>query len=372
MTTMYQILKKTNLNKRLNYKFDRRTTTVSDVNDTFAVDLVDMNSDELSNSGYILNVMDIMSRYAQSEKIPTKSKKDVQEAMEKIFQRFGNKPRKIWSDKEAAIVALKSWFSSQGIELYHVENSYMGPNTHSVGMIEAFNKKMKDFMFEHKTHHGGSWQQNISYTVNNFIPEYNNTVHGVIGTTPLEAYNGDFDVSRVQEEQNMKKKDEPTDKLKVGDLVYLQRSKEIIRGKSKTKYIDNIEEISAVIKTNPTTYRLVGHGETGYYRQQFIRANAQKIEPVEQVEQEADDTDIEEDEPIQVPEVKPPPRRSARLAEKNGGMVESLKAAEVKAPPRRSARLAEKNGGMVESLKATEVKAPPRRSARLAEKQSKS
>jgi len=345
-------MKKTNLNEDLHYKFDRRTTTVSDVNDTWAIDLVDMNSDELSNSGYILNVMDIMSRYAQSEKILTKTKKEVQEAMEKIFQRFGNKPRRIWSDKEAAFVALKSWFNSQGIQLYHVENSYMGPNTHSVGMIEAFNKKMKKFMLDRQTHHGGNWHQLMAYTVKNFIPKYNNSVHGVIGTTPLEAYNGDFDVSRVQLKQNMKKKDEPIDKLKVGDLVYLQRSKEIIRGKSKTKYIDNIEEISAVIKTNPTTYRLVGHGETGYYRQQFIRANAEKIEPVEQVEQEADDTDIEEDEPIQVPEVKAPPRRSARLAEK----YEPIQVQEVKAPPRRSARLASKNGGIAESLKAAHLR----------------
>jgi len=351
---MFHIMKKTNLNKDLHYKFDRRTTIVSgSVNDTFAADLIDMNSDELSNSGYILNVMDIYSRYAQSVKLKTKSKDEVQKAMEKIFQRFGNKPRKIWSDKEAAFVALKSWFSSQGIELYHVENSYMGPNTHSVGMIEAFNKKMKKFMLDRKTDHGGNWHQLMAYTVDNFIPQYNNTVHSVIGTTPLEAYNGDFDISRVQIEQNMKKKDEPTDKLKVGDLVYLQRSKEIIRGgMSKTKYIDKIEEISAVIKTNPTTYRLVGHGVTGYYRQQFIRANAQKIEPVEQVEAEADDTDIEDDEPIQVPEVKAPPRRSARLAEK----YEPIQVQEVKAPPRRSARLAAKKGGIAESLKAAHLR----------------
>jgi len=104
-----------------------------------------------------------------------------------------------------------------------------------------------------------------------------------------------------------------------------------------------------VIKTNPTTYRLVGHGETGYYRQQFIRANAQKIEPVEA---EADDTDIEDDEPIQVPEVKAPPRRSARLAEK----YEPIQVQEVKAPPRRSVRLAAKKGSIAESLKAAHLR----------------
>ena len=103
----------------------RRTTWVPEVNDTWAVDLVDMNSEQLSNSGYILNVMDIMSRYAQSIKLKTKGKTEIEEAFTKIFALFGNKPKKIWSDKESAIVALKSWFAGQNIELYHVENSYM-------------------------------------------------------------------------------------------------------------------------------------------------------------------------------------------------------------------------------------------------------
>ena len=308
---MRTILKKTNLHQKLNYKFDRRTTVVSGVNDTFAADLVDMNSDELSNSGYILNVMDIMSRRVESKKLRTKSKSEIEAAFTQIFQRFGTKPRKVWSDKESGIVALRGWFASQGIELYHVENSYMGPNTHSVGVIEAFNKKMKNAMMDQKTKSGGNWSQLMSYVVNKFVPEYNNTVHGVIGTTPNEAYNGDFDVQTSQDQRNLKKKKEPKDKLNVGDLVYLQKPKEIIRGKKENKYYETVKEISAIMQTNPTTYQLKGHGDTGYYRQQFIRAETEQVEDV------AEDTDIEEDDVVPV-EVKKEPRRSARLAAQRG------------------------------------------------------
>jgi len=332
------MLKKTNLHQRLNYKFDRRTTTVSGVNDTFAADLVDMNSDELSNSGYILNVMDIMSRRVESVKLATKSKSEIEAAFTQIFQRFGTKPRKVWSDKEAGIVSLKGWFASQGIELYHVENSYMGPNTHSVGVIEAFNKKMKNAMMDQQTKSGGNWSQLMSHVVNKFVPEYNQTVHGVIGTTPNEAYNGDFELMAGQDKRNLKKKREPLDKLEVGDLVYLQKPKEIIRGKKENKYYSTVEQVSAVINTNPTTYQLKGHGDTGYYRQQFIRAETEQVEDV------ADDTDIEDDD-VFVPEVEQVPRRSERIAAQK-----AVVQPEVKAPARRSERLAAQRGDIKQSL----------------------
>jgi len=143
---------KPNLFQTLQYKFPRRTIMVSSVNDTWTIDLIDMNSEQLSKSGYLLNCIDIYSRYAQSVRLHTKSKSEIEEAFKELFELFGNKkPSKIWSDKEGAIVGLKGWLSSQGIELYHVENSYMGADSHSVSIVERFNRTMKEAMMEYKT-----------------------------------------------------------------------------------------------------------------------------------------------------------------------------------------------------------------------------
>ena len=65
-------MKKVNLHGRVIRKFERRTITAPDINDTWCIDLIDMNTDELSKSGYIFNCIDIVSRYAQSVAIPKK------------------------------------------------------------------------------------------------------------------------------------------------------------------------------------------------------------------------------------------------------------------------------------------------------------
>jgi len=263
---------KTNLNKILKYKFPRRTIQVPAVNDTWCIDLMDFNSSELSNSGYILNCIDIMSRYAQSVRLHTKSKAEIEKAMIKLFELFDAKPKKIWSDKEAAMVGLKGWLADKGIELYHVDNSYNGPNTHSVSIVERFNgtlwKKMNQYRTENPNR---NWNQTITFTIKNFIPFYNNNVHSTTGTTPLEAYRGDFDLKAGQDERERKIKAEPKKKLEVGQVVFLQKPKEKIRGTNQTNYYKTPEKISEVrTATNPTTYRLEGWGDTSFYRQQFI------------------------------------------------------------------------------------------------------
>jgi len=262
---------KPNLYQRLQYRFQRRTIQAGAVNDIWGVDLIDMNSEKLSKSGYIINAIDIHSRYAQSVRLHTKNKNDVAEAFNELFDLFGAKPKRVFSDMEGAIVGLSDWLKSQSIELYHVQNSYNGPDTHSVSIVERFNRTMRERMMEYKTElKNRNWNQLITYTINNFIPEYNARVHSTIGTTPEDAYRGDIDVKHMHEEREAKIKKAPKQHLKVGDIVYLQKPKEIIRGKKETKYYDTPEEIAGVKDTNPTTYTLKGHGETGYYRQQFI------------------------------------------------------------------------------------------------------
>ena len=273
-----ETFKKTNLHQRVLNKFPRRSITASGINHLWVCDLVDMNSEALSKSGYILNCMDVLSRYAQAVKISTKTEAQIKNALEQIFEKFGAKPLKLWSDMESALISLKPWLSSQGIELYHTDNSYLGPGSHSVSLIERFNRTMKDAMFEYKYENKAmNWNQLIAYTIKNFIPKYNNKIHSTIKTSPHDAYFEKGEQVQLKEQQKRadEPKKEPKEILPVGTKVHLQKPQETIRGKKETKYYKKVDVISGHVNTNPSTYTLEGHGTTGYYRQQFILAITQ-------------------------------------------------------------------------------------------------
>lgn len=290
---------KQNLYSRVRYKYDRRVVQAEQPNDIWALDLVDMNSTELSNSGYIMNAVDIASRYAQSVKLQNKSKESIIYGLSELFKLFGHKPLKIWSDKEAGLVPLKDDFLRENhIELYHVNNSYMGAGSHSVSIVERFNRTMKEAMMEIKTQYNGNWNHIIAKTIDSFIPEYNKTVHGTIGTTPYNAYTGVVSAKRIHKEQEKRvneKKKAPKEILPVGTRVHLQKRKTVIRGKKETKYHKEVYVISGHKDTNPITYTLYGMGKTGYYRQQFILAKRTVDANIEDADTDIESTDIESD-----------------------------------------------------------------------------
>ena len=271
-----ETFEKTNLHSRVFRKFPRRTITAPSINAVWCIDLVDMNSDELSNSGYILNAIDILTRYAQAVKISGKTEKHIKGALETLFEKFGSKPLKIWSDRESGLMTLKTWLQSEGIELYHTDNSYRGPGSHSVAIIERFNRTMKEAMFKYKYKNSGmNWHQLIAYTITHFIPEYNSNIHSTTKISPHDAYYEEDEDEQVdaQQERENKIKKAPKEIVKIGTKVHLQEKQTTIRGKKETKYNKKVDTISGYNYTNPMTYTMEGHGTTGYYRQQFILSN---------------------------------------------------------------------------------------------------
>ena len=303
-------MKKTNLHKRVFYKFERKTISAPDVNDTWTLDLVDLNSEQSGHSGYIMNVVDIVSRYAQATPIKSKNTETVKNGLIEIIRLFGNKtPKKLWCDMESAIVSLKDWLLSEyQIELYHTNNSYLGTGSHSVSIVERFNQSMDMKMWEYQAEEQPmNMKQLIHFTVKKFIPYYNSKIHSTIKMTPEDAYNGAFKENLLEDQRERvnEVKKEPKILLKVGDRVHVQNKKEVIQGKTKPKYSKKIYTITGIKQTNPTTYTISDFGETGFYKQQFILASeAANVEL-------ADDTELESE--AEEPVKKMSPRRSARF-----------------------------------------------------------
>jgi hypothetical protein len=254
------------------YKFDRRGVIANEINDIWTFDLVDMSS---RRAGYILNVVDVFSRKAGSYRISTKKKESIKYGLQEIFRMFEAKPNKIWSDMESALISLKPWLDSQNIELYHTQNSYHGVNTHSVPIVERFNRSMRDYMMQTvKTEKPNqNYLQLTNKTIKDFIPLYNNRVHSTLGVTPNEVYDGNIDSKEIKQThiENYTKPRKNINILSVGQKVLVAKSKEIITSKFDPKYYKDVATIIEVLQTNPITYK-VDKFEGSFYRQQLIKA----------------------------------------------------------------------------------------------------
>ena len=98
------------MHKPVRRKFPRRKVEVYSVDDIWGADLVDMQEWSRVNKGYkyMLNVIDVFSKYAWS--VPLKDKKGdtVTEVFKYIVQNSNRMPKHIWVDKGKEFI-IKLW-----------------------------------------------------------------------------------------------------------------------------------------------------------------------------------------------------------------------------------------------------------------------
>ena len=249
-----------------NKVFDRKGVYASYRNQIWGFDLIDM-----EDAGYVMNIIDIFSRKAESEILNSKSSEAIKKGLIKIFEKFGDKPERIWTDKEAGLYGLRPWLKEQGIEIYSLNNSYLGPNTHANPISERFNREVKKHMNKiRKEKKGRNFSQLIHETVRTFLPIYNNRFHRTIKTTPNEAYDTTkVQKIRVQHLRNLIRPREAHKPLRVGSLVLLQKNfKNPIKSKKETTYYEQPYIIIKVKLTNPITY-VLDDIEGTFYRDQL-------------------------------------------------------------------------------------------------------
>ena len=89
------------LHKPIRHKFKRRKVLVFNIDDIWSADLKDMSSLSKYNKGYkfMLNVIDVFSKFVYSIPLKTKNSKEIIEAFEKIFGIDNRKPNKLWTDE---------------------------------------------------------------------------------------------------------------------------------------------------------------------------------------------------------------------------------------------------------------------------------
>jgi hypothetical protein len=199
------------IHKPARKNFPRRDIATMSPNDIWSIDLVDMSniSEDNDNVKFLLNIIDIYSRYAYS--FPLKSKKASE--ILNAFKSLKVLPRNIWSDEgnEFYNKEFKAFCKSNNINLYHTFSGLKSV------YVERFNRTLKEMMYKYFTEKNSDYYINV---LDDFVKKYNNTIHSRTKQKPIDIY--------LHNKTPMKaitiiSNDKP--KYKVGDYVRISKFK---------------------------------------------------------------------------------------------------------------------------------------------------
>ena len=249
------------IHQRAVKNFERRSVKAVAPDEIWGADLVDMSNIKNKNKRitFLLNIVDIYSRYAYSVPLKDKTGESVLEA----FKTIGKTPQYLWVDegKEFYNKNFMAWCDKHSIIMYHTFTGLKSV------FVERFNRTMKEAFYKR-------FNSKLNTTYTTFLPifikEYNDTIHTSTDETPDNLYlHGK--VSTEQLHVSMKDKV----KFKIGDYVRIVRVKDIFEKGYLPKWSKEVFKITKIdTNTNPVLYEvidLLGEEVLGkLYEQQLI------------------------------------------------------------------------------------------------------
>jgi hypothetical protein len=164
------------LHKPVKKMFPKLKVRVPHKDHTWSMDLVDMTlwADYNDGNKFILNIIDIWTRYAWSVPLQRKTAKDVLDAFKQVIADSGRQPEKIWVDEGTE-------FYNQQMTRYLAVNNivrYSTQGQHKACMVERLNRTLKTKM----------WREFTEFQTNNWVSRqesllywYNHKEHTGIG-----------------------------------------------------------------------------------------------------------------------------------------------------------------------------------------------
>lgn len=252
-------------------KFQRRKVIVGQSDETWSIDIGDVQAYEKDNDGYkyILCVVDVFSKYAFCEPLKNKSAKSVLDALKKIVQTSGRSPQHIWSDKgkEFYNKEFQDWCKTNKITLY----STYGESKSVVA--ERFIRTLKTNIELYATSVGSrKWIDVLS----KIVKKYNNTKHRTIKMTPTEASKPENEIPVFTNlTKGSEKNSSQKAKFHVNDQVRISRVKDTFEKGYTNNWSYEVFTIDEVLDTNPVTYKLKDyHGdpiEGSFYSDELLK-----------------------------------------------------------------------------------------------------
>lgn len=245
------------LHKKRNLKFPRNRYYVSNINDLFEMDLIDMQTLKKYNEGiaYVLILIDVFSKKIYHAALKTKSGIEVRDALEKIltFQ----KPISIRCDsgKEFLNKHVKSLMKRYNINFFVSQT----PNF-KCAIVERSLRTLKSRFWRYFT-----YKKTYKYyhILDRIIKAYNSTFNSSIGRAPnavnddniLDVYNylyfgnGRYKALNLT---NMR-----SSRFQVGDKVRITVDKTKFEKGFESTFSNEIFIIKSVVNRNPKVYKIV-------------------------------------------------------------------------------------------------------------------
>ena len=239
------------LNKPIKRKFPTRSYKVNAPNGLWQIDLLEMipYANINNNYKYIMNVIDIYSRYVWSIPLKTKTGIEVSSALKTLFKH--QIPHNIQTDlgKEFYNIHVDKLFKEYNINHYTIHSQY------KAAIVERFNRTLRSKLSKYFIYTGKKEWYNI---LNDIIHTYNKTNHGGIeNQKPIDLFH--HKNLNVWFERDIKKKYKVKKSLlKVNDYVRISRiSISPFIKNFNNNWSDEVFQIAQIDnKDTPTMYTL--------------------------------------------------------------------------------------------------------------------
>ena len=185
-------------------------------------------------------VINIFSKYAWVVSLKDKKGVSIFDAFQKILDKWGLKPNKIWVDKGSELYnnSFKNWLKDNVIEMYSIHNA--GKSVIS----ERFIRTLKTKIYKYMT----SVSKNVYINkLDDIRNEYNNTCHRTIKMKPVDVKDNAY----IDFKKEVNDKDP---KFKVDDRVRISKYKNIFAKGYTTNWSEEVFVIKKVKNTFPWTY----------------------------------------------------------------------------------------------------------------------
>ena len=217
-------------------------------------------------------VIDIFSKYAWV--VPLKDKKGVSivNAFQKILDKSGRKPNKIWVDKGSEFYnnSFKKWLKDNDIEMYSIHNE--GKSV----VAERFIRTLKTKIYKYMT----SVSKNVYINkLDDIVDEYNNTYHRIIKMKPVDVKDNTY----VDSKKEINAKDP---KFKVGNHVRISKYNNIFAKGYTANWSEEVFVVTGFKKTVPWIYvinYLNGEEIIGTFYEKELQKTNQKEFRIEKV-----------------------------------------------------------------------------------------
>lgn len=261
-----------NMFKEVRKPYPRLPIIVSNIDEQWQMDLMDMSWVSRENSGfkYILNIIDCFSRYVWAKALKSKKATEIVDALENVFAE-GRIPQKIQSDQgtEFKNESIKKLLQRMNIKFFYATDGEI-----KCAIVERFNRTLRNRLYRYL-----SYKNTHKYidVLEDIIEAYNQSYHRIIQMSPSEVNES----NRIEVLSNIRKSHPVVkDRRKpysVGEKVRITRDKAKFEKGATSTFTEEIFKVKKVKKTpQGYIYRLTDYeGEpitSIFYHSQLVHA----------------------------------------------------------------------------------------------------